>query len=149
MPAIINANPGATPTLQVTKTITFTGAAGLGAVGAVPLFNVTGLVLVEKIIPVCSADLTEAAATATLALGVTGSTALFIAATTATAIDVGEYWLTTTPGAVGLALPAALTNIVIAANIIGTVAAQAVNGGTLRFLVHWRPISEDGNLVAA
>ena len=131
------------------KTITFTGAANLGAVGAVPLFTVTGEVLVEKIVPFCTTLLTEAAATATLALGVTGSTALFIAATTAVDIDADEFWVDTVPDANGIAIPAALKDIAITDNIIGTVATQAVNGGVLRVDVWWRPLSADGNVVAA
>ena len=75
----------------VRKTITFTGAANLGAVGAVPLFTITGKVIVLSISGLCTVNLTEAAPTATLALGVTGSTSLFIAATTATGIDVEEF----------------------------------------------------------
>jgi hypothetical protein len=131
---------------RISKTITFTGATDLGAVGAVPIWTTTGDILVVSLTPFCTVDLTEAGATATLALGVTGSTSLFIAATTATGIDAGEYWLTTTPGSVGLALPAALNNIVVTANIIGTVAAQAVNGGAIRFDCYYMPLSSDGAL---
>src|SRR3990167_1697702 len=127
---------GARPPYRVTTTVTFTGAANLGEVGAVPLFTVTGEVLIERIVPICTVDLTEAAPTATLALGITGSTSLFIAATTGTAIDAGEFWMTTTPTANGLALPAALKDIAITDNIIGTVAAQAVNSGAIRFDVY-------------
>ena len=133
----------------VRKTITFTGAANLGAVGAVPLFTITGKVQVLAIVGFCTVDLTEAAPTATLALGVTGSTSLFIGATTGTAIDANEFWASTTPTAAGIALPAALQNIVISANIIGTVASQAVNAGAIEMTVWYRPISEDGALVAA
>src|SRR5512145_721060 len=138
--------PGRGQLRRASKTITFTGAAGLGAVGAVPLFTVTGEVLVCYLVPWCSVDLTEAGATATLALGVTGSTSLFIAATTATAIDAGEFWTSTTPTANGVALPAALKDIVTTDSIIGTVAAQAVNGGALRLDCYWLPLSSDGNV---
>jgi hypothetical protein len=93
-------------------------------------------------------DLAEAGATATIALGVTGSTSLFIAATTGTVIDAGEFWIDTTSRANGFALPAALQNIVITDNIIGTVGAQAVNAGVIRFDVWWRPLT-GGTIVAA
>ena len=137
-------------TLQFTrKTITFTGAANLGAVGNVPLFTTTGEVLVAILVPFCTTDLTEALATATLALGVTGATTLFIAATTATAIDAGEFWVDTAPDPNGIAIPAALKDIAITDNIVGTVAAQAVNGGVLRLDCYWMPLSADGSLVAA
>ena len=132
-----------------TKTITFTGAANLGAVGAVPLFTTTGEINVIKMVPFCTTLLTEAAPTATLALGVTGSTSLFVAATTATAIDANEFWVDTAPDANGIAIPAALKDIAITDNIIGTVAAQAVDSGVIRIDVIWEPLSSDGNLVAA
>lgn len=137
-----------TPPVSVRKTITFTGAAGLGAQGAVPLFTVTGSVIVEKIVGVCTADLTSGGA-ATLALGVTGATTLFIGATTATAIDTGEIWASTTPTAAGIALPSALKDIAINANIIGTVVTADISGGAIDFLVVYRQISTDGAIVAA
>lgn len=142
---IVAAGPGVT-VQTARKTVTFTGAANLGAVGAVPIFTVTGDVLVVRLVPVCTVDLTEALATATLALGVTNSTALFVAATTATAIDAGEFWVNTTSQADGFALPAALKDILVTQNIIGTVATQAVNGGAIRFDCHWIPLSADGNV---
>lgn len=132
-----------------TKTLTFTGAAGLGAVGAVPLFTVTGEVLIKALVPFCTALLAEAAPTATLALGVTGATALFIAATNAVDIDADEFWVDATPDANGVALPAALKDVVITDNIIGTVGAQAISSGAIRFGVYWQPLSSDGNVVAA
>lgn len=134
---------------SVTKSITFTGAANLGAVGAVPLYTVTGEVLVVALIPRCETNLGEAAATATLALGVTGSTSLFIGATNAVDIDADEFWVDTSPDAAGVALPAALKDIAITADIIGTVAAQAVNAGVLEFVLYWLPLSADANVVAA
>lgn len=125
-------------------TVTFTGAAGAGAVGSVALFTVTGEVLVEKLVPICTTDL--AGATATIALGVTGSTALFIAATVATDIDTGEFWVDTAPDPNGVAVPAALKDVAITDNIIATVAVANITGGVLRFDVLWRPLSSDGNV---
>lgn len=134
---------------RTSKSVTFTGASGLGAVGTVTYFNVTGEVLIERIVPYCSVDLTEAGATATCILGVTGSTSLFIGSTNATTIDAGEFWVSTTPTANGIALPATMQNIVITDNVILTVGAQNVNGGALRIDVIWRPLSSDGLLAAA
>ena len=134
---------------RTSKSLTFTGAAGLGAVGAVPLFTVTGEVLVVYLVPYTVATLTEALATATLALGVTNSTGLFITATDAVNLVTGEFWTEATGGGTanaGVAVPAALKDIAITSNVIGTVAAQAVNGGTLRFDLLWVPLSSDGNV---
>src|SRR3990172_11144842 len=99
------------------KSITFTGAAGLGAVGNVPLFTTTGEVLVIYLVPFTVLTLTEALATATLLLGVTNSTGLFITpATNAVNLTTGEFWTENTGGGTaeaGGALPAALKEIVI------------------------------------
>ena len=139
----IGLSPAPSPQ-RVSKSVTFTGAANLGAVGAVPLFTVTGLVLIQYIAGFGVLTLGQAAPTATLALGVTGSTSLFIAATTATSIATGTIWVTTTPTLAGIALAAAQKDIAISANIIGTVAAQAVNAGTLRVDCIYLPLSSDG-----
>lgn len=129
-----------------TKTVTFTGAASLGAVGAVPIWTTTGEVMVVALVPYCTVNLTEAAPTATLALGVTGSTALFVAPTTATDIDAGEFWVDNAPDANGVAVPAALKDIAITDNIIGTVAAQNVTAGAIRFNIWWMPLSVDASI---
>ena len=100
--------------------------------------------MVSKIVPYCTTLL--AGSSATLALGVTGSTSLFISATTATDIDADEFWVDTGPDANGIALPAALQDILVTDNIIGTVATAAISAGVLEFTVFWRKISSDGNV---
>ncbi len=57
--------------------------------------------------------------------------------------------LDTTPDANGIAVPAALKDIIITDNIIGTVAAQNVTAGVIRIDVVWEPLSGGGNVVAA
>lgn len=136
------------PSLRARKTITFTGAANLGATGAVPLFTLTGKVIIDRIVAVGSVDLVSAGG-GTLALGVTGATTLLIAATTGTLITAGKLWLTNTPNANGLALPAALLGIPIAQNIIGTVATANITAGAIVLDVWYTPITDDGALVAA
>lgn len=135
---------------RASASVTFTGAANLGAVGNVPLFTVTGEVLIVYLVPFTVLTLTEALATATLALGVTNATGLFIAATNAVNLLTGEFWTEATGGGTaeaGIALPAALKEIVVSSNIVGTVGAQAVDGGTLRVDLYWLPLSS-GALVA-
>lgn len=136
--------------ITVHKTITFDGTAGLGLAGtAVPIFTVTGEVLVVALVPFCTTLLTESGATATLALGVTGSTALFIAATNSVDIDANEFWVDTTPDANGIALPAALKDIVITDNIIATPAVTNTATGVIRFDLVYIPLSTDGAVVAS
>ena len=136
--------------ITVHKTLTFTGGAGLGLAGtAVPIFTVTGEVLVVALVPFCTTLLDESGATATVALGVTGSTALFIAATNSVEIDANEFWVDTAPDANGIALPAALKDIVITDNIIVTPAVTNTTSGVIRFDLVYIPLSTDGAVVAS
>lgn len=135
---------------RVRKIITFTGAANLGQAGTnASIFTVTGEVLIIALVPFCTTDLTEALATATVSLGVTGSTALFIAATNSVDIDANEFWVDATPDANGIALPAALKDIVITDDVLVACAAQNTNGGVIRFDCYWMPLSDDGLMVPA
>lgn len=138
-------SPGNMATVH--KTVTFAGTAGTGATGtAVPVFTVTGEVLVVALVPFCTTLLTEAAPTAVISLGVTGATALFIANTNSVDIDANEFWVDTTPDANGIALPAALKDIVITDNIIVTPATQNTTAGVIRFDLVYIPLSVDGNV---
>lgn len=130
--------------LLATKTITYTGAANLGAVGATTLFTVTGPVIVN-IFAVCTGDLTGA--TATVEVGISGNTAALIALTTATEIDTGEVWVDTAPATI----EAPLTDKIIGngQDIIETVATAAVSGGTLTYYCFWTPCSNTASVVAA
>lgn len=128
------------------KAIGFDGSAGNGAVGAVTIATVTGVVLIEKIVPY-NATLLSSGGSPTLALGVTGSTSLFVAATNHTALDGSKLWTSTTPTAAGVAIPAAMKDVAVDSNVIVTVAVAAVSGGIIRFSILWRPLSTDGKLV--
>lgn len=132
----------------VRKTIAFTGAAGLGAQGAVPLFTLTGSVFVEEIGGVVTEDIVSGGS-ATLALGVTGATGLFIAATAKAQLAVATpVWVSTTGTAGGIVLPAGAQRSLIAASIIGTVATADITDGTIVITVRYFPHSADGALVA-
>lgn len=140
--------PVVSPSIWVRKTLTFTGAAGLGLVGAVPLFNLTGRVKVDHIIPHCTVDLVSGGG-GSLALGVTGLTSLFLGATVATTIDLGDWWVNTTPVAIAAAQIAAFKDILINASIIGTVSGFDITAGVIIFDVGYTPLTDDGALVAA
>ena len=129
------------------KTKTYTATAGNGNIGSVVLFTITGQVLVTDISAFCTTLLTESGATATMELGVVGSTPLFIAATNAVDIDANEFWVDTAPDAAGIALPAAMKDILINANITNTVAVANVTAGVIEYTVHYLPVSADGLLV--
>ncbi len=125
------------------KVITFTGASGLGLHGtATTVFTVTGLVLVEFISGRATTNLTGA--TATLTLGTTNKTTVFIGTTTATGlVTTAALWASTTPTQGALALPAAMVNTVIEENVIcsSTHVSADVASGVLRIEMIWRPLT--------
>lgn len=147
MGQVVNPSP-----LQVSrKTVTFDDGVGTGDIGAVPIFTVTGEILVEKLVPYCITTVTEEGTPggATLSLGVTGGVDDFIAATTALSIDADMFWVDNAPDPNSVALPAALQNILTTDNIIGTVATDELNAGAIEFTLYWRKISSDGAVVAS
>ena len=126
-------------------TVTFDGTAGGGeAATAVPVFTVTGEVMVVALMPYCVTLLTETGGTATVALGITGSTSLFIAATGAIGIDANEFWVDTAPDPNGVLLPAALKDVLLTDNVIMTVATADIDSGAIEFTCYYLPISLDG-----
>ena len=130
---------GGTVAAAHADTTAITKASGYSTV---PIFTVTGVVLIERLVPVVTVGCDQEAATATLALGTTDAATLFVAATNALAqLTAGKVWFTTTPGAVSIAVPAGFKDIAVLANIIATVATQVVNAGAIRFDVDWRPIT--------
>lgn len=139
-----------------TKTVTFTGAANLGAVGAVPLFTVSGDVQIGTFAAECTTNLVDAGGgtPASLAFGVTGNTALF---GDGSAIDPADAWGagqwiaqgTNTAMAGGRANSNSHLDYMIDANIIGTVANESIDSGVIVVYVWWRPLSLGATLVAA
>src|SRR3972149_189377 len=79
------------------KTITFAGATTNawgddgGTLDGGVVFTVTGVVLI-KIIAVCT-TLLDSDGAATLSLGISGDTAIFLPVETATQIDAGQLWV--------------------------------------------------------
>ena len=139
----------ATFTKHIRKIITYTGAANLGATGtAATIFTVTGEVLVVALVPVCTTNLGESAASSTITLGVTGDVDLFILATAALDIDADDFWFDATPIEVGgIAIPAALKDIAITANIISDhTGVGNTNAGVIRYELYWSPLSLDAQV---
>jgi len=153
-----NRVPILTDGLITKKSITFAGATtnawgddGGTRDGGV-IFTVTGLVLC-KLIAVCT-TLLDSDGAATLAIGITGATTIFMPTETATQIDADQIWLNdaenTTYAIIG-AESAATGNLpeyaLYGNDIILTVAGGAnVTAGVLDFYCIWRPISSDANV---
>ena len=128
----------------VSKSITY-AAATTGAIAASVLFTVTGDVIVN-VFAVCSVSLDSGGAS-TIEVGITSNTASLIALTTATTIDAGHVWLDATPGTVQ-PLPTAniLTN---GTDVSQKITDATITAGALTYYCAWRPLSSDGNVVAA
>lgn len=125
---------------SLTKTVTFTGAAGLGAVGLIPVFDLTGLVVCVKCVAWCTDDLISAGG-GSVSLGSVPNVVGLIAATVATTIDTGEMWLTTAPGVGTVSIPAVMTNAVWGSDISMDVTVSAITAGVLNFYLEYFPLS--------
>jgi len=124
----------------VSKEVTYT-ALGDGAVGAKTLFTVTGDNM-ASVFAKCSVNLTGSGS---ISVGISGNTAGFIALTTGTDIDADEWWIDTAPATLE-AVPASL---LVAGNIIQTIATDTITAGVITFYCLYRPISSTGRITAA
>lgn len=107
------------------------------------LFDVTGSVLL-MIIGVCKKTLVGAA---TLEVGVAGATAsLLPQIANATSLAIGEGYVDATPT---LAESFSESLHVVSLDINKTIGSADVTYGEIEFTCFWRPLSSDGNVVAA
>lgn len=127
----------------VSKAVTF-AALTTGAVAAHDLFTVTGHV-VMKIYAVCTVDVTGSG---TIEVGTAGNTAALIPQTTGSAIDAGEIWYDNSPDA-GTIVASSITDRIVVADVIYTVATDTLTGGTITFYAYWQPLDSTGSVVAA
>ena len=139
---------------QVQNTITFNGtvSGGIGDFDGVTnpfdIFTVTGDVK-AKIVGIVTTTLSGG--TATLETGVTGDTAGIIAqATVSGAFVKNEIWHDATPDTeVELATVMVENIIANGLDVIGTAASGNIDSGVIRFNCLWRPLSVDGEIIAA
>lgn len=136
------------------KTITFAGLTAdawgndAGALDGAAVYTVTGLVQAQ-VLAVCTTSLTGASAT--IEVGITGDTAIFMPIETATQIDTGQIWVNDAANGTYIILgaeTAATGNLPLyllnGNDIILTVKTADVETGVLDFYVIWNPISSDG-----
>lgn len=123
------------------KTITFTGASGLGAVGTVAVGTVTGSIIFDKLTVRCTTNLTSSGGT--LALGTADNTDGLIEATTASEIDASDLWQNSSPD---VKVSPAIVNQAVCADIILSVAVADITAGVLEIVGYWLPLSDNGNL---
>lgn len=138
---------------MVYKVMTFAGATANdpgdydGTGNPATLFTVTGAVIV-RLIAVCDTNLEGASAT--VEVGITGSTASLIPLTTATNIDANEIWHDATPDA-AIELDSVSTAKILSngQDIIQTVKTANITAGKITYYCLWRPISDGANVEAA
>ena len=130
------------------KTVTFTGASGLGLAGTTTtLFTVTGRVLIIAMTAFCTTLLTESGATATVSVGIAGNTALIYPVTNSVNIDANEFWLDTDPTTGSdIAVPASAKDTAVASNIILSAATTNTTAGVITFDCWWMPLSPGATL---
>ncbi|HUX56538.1 MAG TPA: hypothetical protein VMV77_06160 [Bacteroidales bacterium] len=113
-------------------------------VGVVPLFTVTGDVLVS-VIPVVVTDVTSAAA-GLIRLGVVGNTDAMIVDSLSTNLDARGIWVDQTPDFEIEPFERIRRYIITDGNnIILTLSAQ-IDAGALRFYCFWSPLSTTGKV---
>jgi hypothetical protein len=130
------------PARVIKKTVTF-AAATTGTVATHDLFTITG-VSACIVLGVCKTDLVGA--TATIEVGIPGSTDGLIATTDAPDIDENELWRNNTPVKI-LALNSTNFPInVISEKIVYKIATAAISAGVIDFYCMYTPISMDAKI---
>jgi len=139
--------------LQEIKAMTFAGGTtndpgDYGGTGnPATLFTVTGDVIL-RVIAICKTSLTGTSAT--LEIGLTGNTAILIAQSTATDIDVNEIWHDATPDAtIELDSVSGASIVSNGQDVIQTAATANITAGAITYYCQWRPLSDGADVVAA
>ena len=131
------------------KDVAFDGLAGTGLVGVVPLFTVTGAVIL-RLVAICTENLATGAG-ATISVGTPAAVAGLIAVTTGVDIDAGDIWFAAAPATVLDTLANSMLEYVIGngADIQADVLVDDVTDGTIVFNAWWSPLTVGASVVAA
>lgn len=140
--------------ILVSKSVTFTGAANLGAADSpVKFFDTTGVVEMKALYVYVTLTLVDAVDGAFFQLGVTGDTDLWMD-TDAEATDLDTY-VTGTLDTGSFPVAGWGVNLisgesmVISADIILTPLTQNITGGTLTLFARYQPLSAGSSLAPA
>lgn len=134
--------------------ITAAGASGAWTTANSPitLLTVTGVVLARVYGVVGGTALTSTGATGTLALGISGSTQLFLPTTTVSGAGqflIGGAWVDSTPTVLGKVLVATpLAFALVNSSAILTIATNNMTAGAMTLYVDWTPVSAGATVVA-
>ena len=124
-------------------------AADTGAQAAYVVFTVTGEVLIHALFGICEDTFTGAGAL--IELGITGgTTALYIAQTTAADLLANELWFDATPTTTAEQLDLTGRSFVVAngQDVSLLVSGGNVTAGKVNLYCIWSPLSTDGLIVA-
>jgi hypothetical protein len=152
-----NRVPITTDGIITKRTVTFTGGTtdawgdADGALDGTAIFTVTGLVYAQ-VIAVCP-TISLVGNSATIEVGITGDTAIFLPQETATQIDAGQIWVNDAANSTYIiaggetAAAGNLPEYLLYGNdIILTVGTANITAGELDFYCIWRPISSDADV---
>lgn len=125
-------------------------AADTGGQAAYTVFTVTGEVLIHSIFGVCESAFTSGGA-ATIELGVSGNTAVFVAQTTATDLIANEIWHDASPTTTVEQIDLTGRSFVVTngQDVDFLVGGADLTAGKVNLYCIWSPLSTDGNVVAA
>ena len=139
---------------RIIKIVQFDGTAGVGAVGTINLYTVSGGIdfVLEAY---CTETLVDASNLATISVGVTGDTAKIIPITGAAGqggitIAVNELWHDASPdSSIELTSDAEKSFTIYNKNIIATIAGEAITDGVLIFSLLYTPKTSNAVVEAA
>lgn len=125
-------------------------AADTGAQAAYTVFTVTGEVLIHAIFGICEDAFTSGGA-ATIELGVSGNTAVFVAQTTATDLIANEIWHDATPTTTVEQIDLTGLSFVVSngQDVDFLVGAADLTAGKVNLYCIWSPLSAGASIVAA
>ncbi len=135
------------------KAFTAAGTSLTTALSPVSAFTVTGAVMLRIFGVTGATPLASTSNTGTLAVGISGSTTIYLGTTTAdgTNFTAGAVWIDTSPTLKSEAFVAAnlVWHLVSSSTIIVTVATNNMTAGILTLYCEWRPVSSGATVVAA
>lgn len=136
-----------------TKTFSAAGTSLTTGLSPVSAFTVTGHVMLRIFGVTGGTALASTGTNGTLAVGISGSTTIYLGTTTAdgTNFVAGAVWIDTSPTLKSEAFVAAnlVWHLVSSVTVIVTVATNSMTAGVLTLYCEWRPLSSGATVVAA
>lgn len=136
-----------------TKAFAAAGTSLTTVLSPVSAFTVTGHVMLRIFGVTGATPLASTGTNGTLAVGISGSTTIYLGTTTAdgTNFTAGAVWIDTSPTLKSEAFVAAnlVWHLVSSVTVIVTVATNSMTAGILTLYCEWRPLSSGATVVAA